>query len=156
LTIVGEFPNAGPVDLPVSADASRHLRFGPSFLHRYLPFFVATFLERLIVVLVPLLVLVPMANLLPQLFRWRVRSRIYRLYGELKLLEREIGAQAGTVPMESWIARIHRLEQAAARLGTPVSYASEAYTLREHIALVRQSVLEKAADQERLERGEVA
>ena len=50
---VGEFPNAAPVDLPVSADASRHLRFGPSFLHRYLPFFVATYLERLIVVLVP-------------------------------------------------------------------------------------------------------
>jgi len=70
---VGEFPNAAPVDLPVSADASRHLRFGPSFLHRYLPFFVATYLERLIFVLVPLLVLVPIANLLPLLFRWRVR-----------------------------------------------------------------------------------
>jgi len=62
---VGEFPNAAPVDLPVSADASRHLRFGPSFLHRYLPFFVATYLERLIVLLVPLLViLVPMISCL--------------------------------------------------------------------------------------------
>jgi hypothetical protein len=147
---VGEFPNAGPVDLPVSADASRHLRFGPSLLHRYLPFFVATYLEWLIVLLVPLLVvLVPMTNLLPQVFRWRARSRIYRLYGELKLLEREIGSRTGTVPIAHWIAQIDRLEQAAARTGTPASYASEAYTLREHIALVRRTVSQKALDQER-------
>jgi len=153
---LGEFPNAGPVDLPVSADASRHLRFGPSFLHRYLPFFVASYLERLIVVLVPLLVLVPIANLLPQLFSWRVRSRIYRLYGELKLLERELGEQSGTAPMQDWIARINRLEQAAARIGTPASYASEAYTLREHIALVRQSVLQQEVDHGRPQRRDVA
>ena len=153
----GEFPNTAPVDLPVSADASRHLRFGPSFLHRYLPFFVATYLERLIVLLVPLLViLVPLTNLLPQLFRWRVRSRIYRMYGELKLLERETGSPAGTLPIEQWLAKLDRIEQAAARMGTPASYASEAYTLREHIALVRRVVLQKAADQERLPRGEVA
>jgi TRAP-type uncharacterized transport system substrate-binding protein len=154
---VGEFPNAAPVDLPVSADASRHLRFGPSFLHRYLPFFVATYLEWMIVLLVPLLVvLVPMTNLLPQVFRWRVRSRIYRLYGELKLLEREIGARTGTMPIEHWIARIDRLEQAAARMGTPASYAGEAYTLREHIALVRRIVLQKAADQEHRPEGDVS
>ncbi len=154
---LGEFPNVAPVDLPVSADASRHLRFGPSFLHRYLPFFVATYLERLIVLLVPLLViLVPMTNLLPQVFRWRVRSRIYRLYGELKLLEREIGSRNGALPIEQWLAHLDRIEQAAVRMGTPVSYASEAYTLREHIALVRRIVLQKAADQQRPERGEVA
>ena len=89
-----------------------------------------------------------MTNLLPQVFRWRVRLRIYRLYGELKLLEREIGSRTGTVPVEAWIADIDRLELAAARMGTPSSYASEAYTLREHIALVRRIVLQKAADQE--------
>jgi len=144
----GEFPNTAPVDLPVSADAIRHLRFGPSFLHRYFPFFVATYLERLVVLLVPLLVIViPLINLLPQLFRWRVRSRIYRLYGELKLLEREVGTGTGTLPVEQWLAHLDRIEQAAARMGTPASYASEAYTLREHIALVRRSVLQKAAVQ---------
>jgi TRAP-type uncharacterized transport system substrate-binding protein len=145
---VGEFPNTAPVDLPVSADAIQHLRFGPSFLHRYLPFFVATYLERLIVLLVPLLVVVvPLTNLLPLIFRWRVRSHIFRLYGELKLLEHEIDSHTGTAPIEHWISRIDRLAQAAARLGTPASYASEAYTLREHIALVRQAVLQKAIHQ---------
>src|SRR4030095_5922250 len=86
----GEFPNTAPVDLPVSADANRHHRFGPSLLHRYLPFVVAAYVERLIVLLVPIVfVIVPLSNLLPRMFRWRIRSRIYRWYGELALLERD-------------------------------------------------------------------
>ena len=67
-----EFPNTEPVDLPVSADANRHHRFGPSLLNRALPFWAATLVERPIVIVVPLLVvLVPLINLLPQLVRWR-------------------------------------------------------------------------------------
>jgi hypothetical protein len=146
----GEFPNTAPVDLPVSADAIDQLRLGPGFLHRYLPYFVAAYVERLLVLLVPLFViLVPLTNVLPQLFRWRVRSRIYRLYGELKLLEREIGSGTGSVPLEQWLAQLDRIEQAAARTGTPVSYASEAYTLREHIALVRRNALQRGTDGEK-------
>jgi TRAP-type uncharacterized transport system substrate-binding protein len=142
-----EFPNTAPVDLPVSTDASRHHRFGPSLLHRYLPFFVATYVERLIILLVPLLVvLVPLINFLPQVLRWRVRSRIYRWYGELTLLERDVGTRTGTLPIEQWLTDLDRIEQAAARIRTPVSFASEAYTLREHIGLVRRMVLAKAGD----------
>ncbi len=85
-----------------------------------------------------------------------MRSRIYRLYGELKLLEREIGSRTGALPIEQWLAHLDRIEQAAVRMGTPVSYASEAYTLREHIALVRRSVLDRAAADERRESDEVA
>ena len=142
-----EFPNTASVDLPVSTDASRHHRFGPSLLHRYLPFFVATYVERLIILLVPLLVvLVPLINFLPQILRWRVRSRIYRWYGELTLLERDVAVRTGTLPIERWLADLDRIEQAAARIRTPASYASEAYTLREHIGLVRRTVLAKASE----------
>ncbi|MFO1323931.1 MAG: TAXI family TRAP transporter solute-binding subunit [Burkholderiales bacterium] len=145
-----EFPNTDPVDLPVSVDADRHHRFGPSLLHRYLPFFVATYVERLIVLLVPLLViLVPLVNLVPQLLRWRVRSRVYRWYGELALLERDVAARTGPPPIDQWLSDLNRIEQAAARIRTPASYASEAYTLREHIGLVRAAVMAKAKAAER-------
>ena len=141
-----EFPNVATVDLPVSADAIRQFRFGPSLLHRYLPFFVATYVERLIVLLVPLLVvLVPLINFLPQILRWRVRSRIYRWYGELTLLERDVRTRTGKLPVEQWLADIDRIEQAAGRIRTPASFASEAYTLREHIGLVRRIVSAKAS-----------
>jgi hypothetical protein len=77
--------------------------------------------------------------------RWRVRSRIFRWYGELKLLERDVERRRGTLPIERWLADLDRVEQAAAQTRIPSSFASEAYTLREHIALVRRSVLERAA-----------
>jgi TRAP-type uncharacterized transport system substrate-binding protein len=142
-----EFPNTDPVDIPVSVDADRHHRFGPSLLHRYLPFFFATFVERLIVLLVPLLVvIVPLVNLLPQLLRWRMRSRIYRWYGELTLLERDVASRTGKLPIEEWLTTLDRIAAGAARIRTPTSYASEAFTLREHIALVRRNVMAKARE----------
>ena len=141
----GEFPGIAPVDFPVSEDAERHKRFGPSFLHRYFPYWIATFIERMIIVVVPLLViLVPLINLLPQIMRWRVRSRIFRSYGELKLLERDVDARTGTLPIQQWLSDLDRIERDAEHLKTPISYASEAYTLREHIGFVRRVVMAKA------------
>jgi TRAP transporter TAXI family solute receptor len=143
----GEFPNTAHVDLRVSPDADRHHRFGPSLLYRYLPFWVATFVERAIIVVVPLLVvLVPLVRLLPQFLRWRVRSRIYRWYGELVLLERDVATRRGTLPIEKWLRDLDRIERAAEQIQTPTSFASEAYTLREHIGLVRRKVQARAAD----------
>ncbi len=140
-----EFPSTAPVDLPVDTGADRHLRFGPNLLHRYLPFWGATFAERLIVVVLPLLVIfVPLFNFLPQVLRWRMRSRIYRWYGELKLLEVDVEARTGAPPIEKWLADLDRIEQAAEHIKTPASFASESYTLREHIDLVRRAVMAKA------------
>jgi hypothetical protein len=143
--VAREFPSTSPVDIPVSADADRHLRFGPSLLHRYLPFWIATLSERLVVVVLPLLVIfIPLINFMPQLVRWRVRSRIYRWYGELKLLERDVERRTGTLPIDRWLADLDRIERAAEHIKTPASFASESYTLREHIGLVRRTVMEKA------------
>lgn len=140
-----EFPNTAEVDLPVSVDASRHLRSGPSLRHRYLPFTVATYVERLIVLPLPLLVvLVPLFNFLPKMLSWRVHSRVYRLYGEFALLERDVGARKGALPIKQWLAALERIEQSAARIRTPTSFASQAYTPREHIGLVRRAVMAKA------------
>lgn len=141
----GEFPNVDQVDLPVSPDAIRHKRFGPSLLYRYLPFWVATVIEWFVIIAVPLLVVVlPVVRFLPAITRWRVRSRIYRWYGELKLLERDVELRRGTLPIEKWLTDLDRIERAAEQIRTPASYASEAYTLREHIALVRRIVLARA------------
>jgi TRAP-type uncharacterized transport system substrate-binding protein len=136
-----EFPGMTQVDLRVSIDAAQHKRFGPSFLYRYLPFWVATMAERAIIILLPIaIVLVPLFNYLPQFLRWRVRSRIYRWYGELALLERDVATRTGTLPKEKWLADLDRIERAVAQIHTPAGFASEAYTLREHIGLVRRAV----------------
>ena len=140
--VAGEFPGTTRVDLRISTDADRHKRFGPSFLYRYLPFWLATLAERAIIILVPLAaVLLPLFHYLPQLLRWRVRSRVYRWYGELALLERDVAERTGALPTEKWLADLERIERAVARIRTPSGYASESYTLREHVALVRRAVL---------------
>jgi hypothetical protein len=112
-----------------------------------LPFWVATLVERLIIVLVPFAVIVvPLVNFTPQILRWRFRSRIYRWYGELALLERDVATRKDELPIEKWLRDLDRIERAAEDIHIPASFASEAYTLREHIALVRRKVLVKAGD----------
>jgi hypothetical protein len=80
-----------------------------------------------------------------------MRSRIYRWYGELTLLERDVASRTGTLPIGEWLTKLDRIEAGAARIKTPTSYASEAYTLREHIALVRRSILAKAEERRDVE-----
>jgi TRAP transporter TAXI family solute receptor len=141
----GEFPSTMPVDLPVSGYADQHKRFGRSLLYRYLPFWLAALVERLIIVVVPLLViLVPVINFLPQFLRWRVRSRIFRWYGELALLERTVATTPGPAPIEQWLKDLDRIERGVAGIRTPPKFANEAYTLREHIDLVRREVNARA------------
>jgi TRAP-type uncharacterized transport system substrate-binding protein len=141
----GEFPAIAPVDLRVSEHASEHMRFGPSLLYRYLPFWAATYVEKAIILLLPLIVVVvPVMNFLPQFLRWRVRSRIYRWYGELTLMERDIATRQGSLPLEKWLRDLDRIERAVENNKTPAKFASEAYTLREHVGLVRRAVLARA------------
>ena len=137
----GEFPGTSPVDLQVSVDADQHKRFGRSFLYRYLPFWIAALAERAVIILLPLAaILLPLFHYLPQLVRWHVRSRIYRWYGELALLERDVAARTGTLPIERWLDDLARIEAAVSKIHTPAGFASEAYTLREHIGLVRRAI----------------
>lgn len=137
-----DFPGTTRVDLRVSADADRHKRFGPSLLYQYLPFWLAVLAERAIIIFLPLAaILFPVFNYLPQFLRWRVRSRIYRWYGELALLERDVTTRTGALPAEKWLTDLDRVERAVARLRTPAAFASEAYTLREHVSLVRSAVM---------------
>jgi TRAP-type uncharacterized transport system substrate-binding protein len=141
----GEFPGTALLDLRVSPNADQHKRFGPSFLYRYLPFWLATLVERTIIVVVPLAVIVvPLASYLPGFLRWRVRSRIYRWYGELALLERDVATRKDALPIEKWLQDLDRIKVAVEGLKTPATYASEAYTLRQHVDLVRHAVLAKA------------
>lgn len=141
----GEFPNTAPVDLRVSLHADNYRRYGASAFYNYLPFWVAAFLERAIILLVPMLVvLLPLLSYIPKFIRWRMRSRIYRWYGELALIERDVGSGQDLPPIDQWLRDLDRIEHAVEGVRTPACYASEAYTLRDHIGLVRRAVLARA------------
>jgi len=143
----GEFPSTEPMDLPVSPYADQHKRFGSNFLYHYLPFWLAALIERAIIVIVPLLVvLVPVLNFMPQVLSWRARRRIQHWYGQLAQLEREIRASDDAFQARTRLDALDRIEHAVEALRVPPKFASEAFTLREHIGLVRRAVLRKAGE----------
>lgn len=143
-----EFPNTMPVDIPVSVDAMRHLRFGPKMLQRYMPLVAASYVERVFVLLVPLVVvLIPLIEFCWQVFKTIIMRRIHLLYGELALLEREVDAATDKTSTTRWLATLERIERSAGSMKIPSSFANEAYALREHVRFVRREVEAKTNEQ---------
>jgi len=136
----GEFPAAEPVDLPLSSVARDYYRNGQPFLQRYLPFWLAAFASRLLVLLIPILgVAYPLFRIAPAIYGWSMRRRILRLYGELKFLEAELEIDSSIDP-KSVADQLDRLEHRADRMHVPITFRQMLYTLKQHIALVRQRV----------------
>ena len=133
----GHFPAAEGVDLPLSDVAVQFYKSGPPFLQNTLPFWMASLVGRLLILLIPIIgVLYPMARFLPALYNWLMRSRIARLYGELKFLENEIAISPAT-DCSGLVARLNQLEKQANTLKVPIGYVTMVYLLREQVALVR-------------------
>lgn len=141
-----EFPKPTQVDFPLSKEADRFYKSGKPFLQRYLPFWAATFIDRMVVMLIPIFaVLVPLIKIAPQLYGWRVRSRIYRWYGELKFLENELEQSPAAHSQADWLAKLERIERGVEHLPTPLAFSDQLYTLRSHVDMVRTIIVRKTA-----------
>jgi TRAP-type uncharacterized transport system substrate-binding protein len=139
----GQFPAAEPGDVPLSRSAREYYRSGTPFLQRYLPFWLAVFASRLLVLLIPIVgVAYPLLRLAPALYGWSMRRRIFQLYGELKYIESDIDSGRPGARAEA-AARLQRLEERADRLRLPNAFAHFIYQLRAHIALVRGRLSEQ-------------
>lgn len=135
-----EFPTAEAVELPLSSEALRYYKSGLPFLHEYFTFWLAELIARLVILLIPIFgILLPMAHFLPRIYNWAMRSRILRLYGELRLLE-DVTSRASASDTHAMIAQLGRLEEQVNHLKIPVAYASMLYELRVHIDLVREGL----------------
>jgi TRAP transporter TAXI family solute receptor len=142
----GEFPKAVAVDFPLSDEAARYYKSGRPFLQRYLPFWAAVLIDRMMVMLIPVIaLLVPIMRLAPPLYGWRVRSRIFRHYGELKFLEAELEENPGAHTRAEWLARLEAIEHEVNHIKTPLAFSDKLYTLRDHMRLVRQTIRKRTA-----------
>ena len=135
----GDFPQANDPELALSEDARRVYKSGPPFLQRYLPFWLATFADRMAVMLLPILgVLLPALKLGPWLYTWQVRRRILHWYRELKRVERDIGTQASAATITEKQARVEWIEAAVNEIPIPLQFSNQHYDLRQHIDVVRR------------------
>jgi TRAP transporter TAXI family solute receptor len=133
----GQFPSAAHNEFPLAKDAERYYRNGPPLLQQYLPFSLANLIDRMWVALFSIVVvLLPISRMVPPLYRFRVRSRIFRWYRNLRVIEHEL--ETGERPREELLASLDKLENRVFAIRVPLAYADELYALRSHIDLVRQ------------------
>ncbi|MEM1098882.1 MAG: TAXI family TRAP transporter solute-binding subunit [Planctomycetota bacterium] len=138
----GSFPSLQRMDLPVADEAEFFFERGPNFLHRLFPFWLASLIDRLIILVLPLLVvLIPLVRAAPPLLRWRVRSRIYRWYRELRVIDNELSRpDLPEARLSADLDQLRDLDNEVAETDVPLSYMEEFYNLRLHIAYMRQRV----------------
>jgi hypothetical protein len=142
----GQFPSAYNVVLPLNKDARRYLEKGPPFLQRYLPFWLAIAIDRLVVLLIPLVTLLyPLFKILPPTYRWRVRSRITRYYRALLGVEARLHDNPTPAEIERCRVFLDEIEERLSHVSVPLAYADMLYRLRLHLQFVRERLEDVAA-----------
>jgi NMT1-like family len=135
-----EYPNAKRDELPMAKEADRQLKNGPPLLQRYLPFWVANMIERMWVALgIIIAILLPLSRVLPPLYQFRVRSRIFKWYAQLREIEHRESTNADA--NMALVAELNALDGRVEKIKIPLSYANELYALRNNIHLVRKKLL---------------
>ncbi len=137
----GEFPSLNKQDFPISEQAQRFYKSGGSLLYDYLPFWAATFIDRMLLILIPLgVVLIPLIGIMPWIYTWRNRSKYYRWYRELRNIEREVTECMQPESVKDLQAKLDRIEEAVSRIRVSIAFYDELFTLEEHIHMVRQKL----------------
>lgn len=143
----GMFPTGNYVTFPLEPAAQRFYKRGPPFLQRYLPFWAANLIDRLWVMILPLLTLLyPLFKILPPLYSWRMRTRVNRWYKELEALDDRLNDQA--IGRAEATERLDEIEHSVEQVNVPAGFAANAYTLRMHIDYLRRKVDGKVAEDE--------
>jgi hypothetical protein len=125
----------------LSNDAARYYRSGKSTLYRSLPFWLASLLDRVLIVVLPIaVILVPGLRFVPWMYNWRIRSRIYKWYGALITLERNVMDKSSSESAQTMRQRLDEIEKAVNDMNVPLSFIDQLYVLRQHIGFVRQNL----------------
>jgi len=140
----GEFPTPKYIDFKLSPEAERFYKFGPPFLQRYLPFWVAILVSRMTILLLPLVaVVLPVFKLMALIYRWRMRSRIYRWYSKLRAFDPERHKEEASERLQEYLVKLEGIEEKVSNISVPLSFAEELYQLRMHIDLLRSELKQR-------------
>ncbi|BCF90545.1 MULTISPECIES: TAXI family TRAP transporter solute-binding subunit [Paraburkholderia] len=142
-TPLGTFPNLNTEEFPVSSESERYFKSGRPFLQRYLPFWLASFVERRLLILVPFMaVLIGLVQALPRILESRVKKRFVVWYRELKSLEDEIWktAQPSAHQLAQWHNELESIDAQASQIRVPTRYLHDVYALKQAISVVRHRI----------------
>ncbi|EXJ09406.1 MULTISPECIES: TAXI family TRAP transporter solute-binding subunit [Nitrincola] len=143
----GYFPSLNHIDLPIASEADYFFQRGPNILHRHLPFWLASLVDRLAILIIPLLaIMIPLFRVAPPALRWRVRRRIYRWYKKLRVIDADL--MRSDTPIElirQDLKLVSHFEDDVANTEVPLSYMEEFYNLRLHVAYIRERLERRLA-----------
>ena len=126
----------------VRKEATRAIKNGAPFLQRYLPFWLANLIERMWLAMGLILALaLPLSRIVPPLYTFRIRKRVFRWYAELRDVEQRFEADADKVA--DLVEQLDAMESKVEKVVVPLSYTDELYALRNNIHLVRKKLLRK-------------
>ncbi len=131
-----EYPLPANAEFPLAKEAERTIRNGVPLLQRYLPFQLANLLERMWLSLgIIIALLLPLSRIVPPLYEFRIRSRVFRWYAQLRDIEDRVDDSTDTRP--GLLDELDELDKRVGKVVVPLSHTDELYALRNHIALVR-------------------
>ena len=141
----GEFPKLPDPEYPIADSARDFYKNGPSFLNRYLPFWMTNFAQRILTVLAAAIAIVlPLFHYLPMLYKWNVRRRLLYWYDQLKVLEASIDVNPSDKHLIGSQLEVERIEDAVSRIRFPLAFTDQLYNLRSHIDIVRRKLTSRA------------
>ncbi len=137
-----EYPSLEHSEVPLSPEAVRAIKNGPPFLQRYLPFWLANLIERMWLAMGLIIALaLPLSRIIPPLYTFRIRSRVFRWYAELRDIEqRHETAAADGVSEQQLLDELAEMESKVEKVVMPLAFTDELYALRNNIALVRKKL----------------
>jgi uncharacterized protein len=137
-----QFPSPDFTDFPVSEEAARFYRNGPPFLARYLPFWAASLVDRMKIMLLPLLALLfPLFKIVPPTYRWRIRRKIFKWYREVQTADMALAQPQSIESLDRILARLDAAEHEVRQINIPLGYSDIHYDLRLHFDMVRAKVM---------------
>jgi TRAP transporter TAXI family solute receptor len=139
----GEFPQAKTDEFPLAKEAQRFYREGTPLMQRYLPFWLANLVDRMWVVMgIIVAILLPLSRIIPPLYTFRIRSRIFKWYGQLRAIEQRLDTTAANEQSaKQLLDELNAMDSKVEKIAVPLSYTDELYSLRSNIHLVRKRVL---------------
>ncbi|MEX3928522.1 TAXI family TRAP transporter solute-binding subunit [Paraburkholderia sp. BR10936] len=142
-TPLGTFPNLKTEEFPLSDESVRYFKSGQPFLYRYLPFWLASVIERRLLILVPFAaLLIGLLQALPRLLEARMKKRLVVWYREIKALEDEVWSNSEPSPSQiaQWSEEIENIDANASRIRIPYRYFQDVYALKQAIGVVRDRI----------------
>lgn len=135
----GQFPTLDYADFPLAEEAERYFKYGPNLLQRILPFWLADLINRMVVMLIPLLgIMLPLLKIASPAYRWRTRSKIYKWYKSLKTMEDTVFT--GDSDLKEALSSLEHIDAEVKKTQVPLSYADELYNLRLHIQMIKDHI----------------